>query len=93
MLRSREQPDTADKHEVALKCAEALVRRNPPDLAHRAPELLRDLLYLENPFDLEVMKRLRRIENSFFFCYETRCLGPACVPAQLARPRSVMTFR
>lgn len=42
-------------HETALKCAEALVRRSPPDLAHRAPELARDLLYLENSFDLEVL--------------------------------------
>ena len=43
-----------DKHEIALKCAEQLIRRNPPDLAHRAPELSRDLLYLENSSDLEV---------------------------------------
>lgn len=54
VLHSRDQPDTADKHEIALKSAEALVRRNPPDLAHRAPELSRDLLYMENSFDLEV---------------------------------------
>ena len=49
-----------DKHETALKCAEQLIRRNPPDLAHRAPELSRDLLYLENSFDLEVRVRLAK---------------------------------
>eukprot|EP00904_Undaria_pinnatifida_P012756 jgi/Undpi1/8610/HiC_scaffold_25.g11075.m1 len=59
LLHSRDQPDTADKHEVALKCAEALVRRNPPDLAHRAPELSRDLLYLQNSFELEGFETLR----------------------------------
>lgn len=54
MLRSRDQPDTVDQHQTALAHAEQLVRRNPPDLAHRAAELSRDLLYLENSFDLEV---------------------------------------
>ncbi|CAM9938777.1 unnamed protein product [Pylaiella littoralis] len=59
LLRSRDQPDTIEKHEVALKFAEKLVRRTPPDLAHRAAELSRDLLYLEDAFDLEDFQRLR----------------------------------
>lgn len=62
VLRSREKPDTADQHETALRCAEKLVRRNPPDLAHRAPELSRDLLYLEDSFDLEVQARQNALE-------------------------------
>ncbi|CAM9509070.1 unnamed protein product [Scytosiphon promiscuus] len=59
MLRSRDKPDTADQHETALRCAEQLVRRHPPDLAHRAQELTRDLLYLENTSDLEGFERQR----------------------------------
>lgn len=58
VLRSRDEPETPEKHETGLKCAEALVRRNPPDLPHRAAELSRDLLYLENAYDLEVPKVL-----------------------------------
>lgn len=57
VLRSRDQPDTPDKHEIALKCAEQLIRRLPPDLPHRAPELSRDLLYLDNSFEMEVLHR------------------------------------
>lgn len=71
VLRSRDQPDTIEKHEVALKFAEKLVRRTPPDLAHRAAELSRDLLYLEDAFDLEV-------SCWFFISYATvYCTGHA----------------
>ncbi|CAM9623584.1 unnamed protein product [Ectocarpus sp. 8 AP-2014] len=77
MLRSREKPDTADQHETALRCAENLVRRNPPDLAHRAPELSRDLLYLEDSFDLE--------------CFETRRSG-ALVATVAAAPESCSLY-
>ncbi|CAN0453121.1 unnamed protein product [Ectocarpus sp. 12 AP-2014] len=77
MLRSREKPDTADQHETALRCAEKLVRRNPPDLAHRAPELSRDLLYLEDSFDLE--------------CFEARRSG-ALVATVAAAPESCALY-
>ncbi|CAM9819670.1 unnamed protein product, partial [Choristocarpus tenellus] len=53
LLRSRDQPDTPEKHETGLRHAEALARRGTPDLPHRAPELCRDLLFLENSFDLQ----------------------------------------
>ncbi|CAM9748608.1 unnamed protein product [Ascophyllum nodosum] len=59
LLRSQDEPDTPDKHETALKCAAALVRRRPPDLPHRAAELSRDLLYLGNAFDLEGFDKMR----------------------------------
>ncbi|CAM9293840.1 unnamed protein product [Discosporangium mesarthrocarpum] len=59
LLRSRDQPDTPDKHHVGLRHAETLIRQGTPDLPQRAPELCRDLLFLENSFDLEDFSGLR----------------------------------
>jgi Telomere length regulation protein len=53
-LRVRDDACNAEDQFAALTEVTRLIARKPHDMAERAPELLRELLYLENRFDMQV---------------------------------------
>jgi Telomere length regulation protein len=53
-LRVRDDACNAEDQCAALTEVTRIIARKPHDMAERTPELLRELLYLENRFDMQV---------------------------------------
>ncbi|KAG5183859.1 hypothetical protein JKP88DRAFT_315898 [Tribonema minus] len=59
VLRRRDDDSDYDSHAAALRSVERLTRLRPADLFERTPELLRELLYLDDRFAMEDFQELQ----------------------------------
>ena len=77
LLRAPENDSLAyDKHEAALKAIANIVRSSPPDLSDLAAALTRELIFMENKFNLEGFPELR---------WEGLCALCICAPVIVAQ--------